>query len=161
VEIKEMSLEQTVGGLIAVSTSVKDLKQWRKNCTAKGFPDLADKALRRLIEIGAEGEALPGSVEYDFWKTIMVFEQVLSEENGKTTRLSRTRQKLKRVGVVQTLSDFATKSQPTEGFRMLLERGLLDLTGEALILRHSDAFSAEVVSAAKKRLQNPDAITLL
>ena len=62
----------------------------------------------------------PDSVVIDR-QTIHAFEHILSEERGKTTRLARTRQKVARVGVVQTLQDWATSAKSTDGFTMLLE----------------------------------------
>lgn len=95
----------------------------------------------------------PGSVEHAFWRTIHAFEDILSEERGKTTRLARTRQKVQRVGVKQTLIGFATHPTSTEGFDMLIERGLPELTGEAIVIQHSSEFSPEIVEAAIQRLR--------
>ena len=81
-------------------------------------------------------------------------EQIRSEEAGKTILLSRTRQKLKRVGVMKTLEDFATHPTSTEGFDMLMKRSLPELTGEAIVLRHREHFAENVVSAATARLEN-------
>lgn len=44
-------------------------------------------------------------------------EQALTEEAGKTKRLSRTRQKLDRVGVRKLLADLSLKPQPSLGFK--------------------------------------------
>jgi hypothetical protein len=95
----------------------------------------------------------PGTVEHDFWQTIHAFKHVLSEERGKTTRLARTRQKVARVGEVQTLQDWATSAKSTDSFEMLLERNMPELTGEAIVLRHARRFAAEVVAAARQRLE--------
>ena len=40
-------------------------------------------------------------------------EEAMTEEAGRTKRLNRTRQKLNRVGVRQTLADLALKPQPS------------------------------------------------
>ena len=117
-----------------------------------GVTVVADAAFRRLIEVLPE--ETPGSIEHDFWMTIHAFEEVLRDERGKTIRLSRTRQKIGRVGVKQTLIDFATSKAPTDGFNMLIERGLPELTGEALVLKHSESFDSDVQIAAKQRLQD-------
>ncbi len=122
-----------------------------KNAHKRGVDALADAAFRRLVSILPSEK--PGTVEYDFWRTIYSFEYVLSEERGRTTRLSRTRQKVQRVGVVQTLIDWALDTKQTEGFRMLLERCMPELTGEAIVLRHPFQFDAAVVSAARVRLE--------
>lgn len=137
---------------IAKSTDANQLRRFRENAKRMGVTVVADAAFRRLIEVLPE-EA-PGSIEHDFWMTIHAFEEVLRDERGKTVRLSRTRQKIGRVGVKQTLIDFATSKAPTDGFNMLIERGLPELTGEALVLKHSESFDSDVQVAAKQRLQD-------
>jgi hypothetical protein len=97
-------------------------------------------------------EEAPGTVEHDFWQMIHAFEEILGQERGRTTRLSRTRQKVGRVGIRQVLVDFATDRRPTEGFDMLIERNLPEMTGEAVILRHPYQFDAAIVQAARTRL---------
>lgn len=92
-------------------------------------------------------------MEYDFWRTIHAFEHVLSEERGKTTRLARTRQKVARVGEAETLEDWALSEKRTDGFNMLIERNMPELTGEAIVLRHPHRFGAKVVAAAMRRLE--------
>lgn len=135
--------------IIEHSNSEKDLRQWIENCRTKA-PSLAKAAFKRLVLISPKEQV--GTVEHDFWQTILAFELMLSEERGRKTLLSRTRQKLARVGVLQTLNDFATSKKPTDGFVMLIERGMPELTGEAIVLRHQNMFSAEAVEGAKVRL---------
>lgn len=130
------------------------LRQIMENARARGGTRLVDAAFRKLIEILPAEQ--PGTVEHDFWRSIHAFELVLSEENGKTTRLSRTRQKVKRVGVIQTLVDWAVAKQESPGFRMLIERGMPELSGEAIVLRHPEHFAAEVAEAARARLEAAD-----
>lgn len=137
---------------IGASTDADQLRRFRENAQKKGVTVVADAAFRRLIEILPE--QAPGSIEHDLWMTIHAFEEVLRDERGKTVRLSRTRQKIGRVGVKQTLIDFATSKAPTDGFNMLIERGLPELTGEALVLKHSGAFDLGVQNAAKQRLED-------
>lgn len=127
------------------------LRSWINNARRSARQDIADAAFLKLVSILPKEE--PGTVAYDFWQTIHAFEHVLSDERGKTTRLARTRQKVARVGEVQTLRDWALSAKSTDGFSMLLERRMPELTGEAIILRHSDQFDKEVVAAARKRLQ--------
>ncbi|WP_292963566.1 hypothetical protein [Nitrobacter sp.] len=77
----------------------------------------------------------------------------MSDEREKTTRLARTRQKVARVGEIQTLKDWALSEKSTDGFAMLLERNMPELTGEAIVLRHPQHFAPEVVAAARNRLE--------
>jgi hypothetical protein len=126
------------------------LKTMIANAKARDQEAVALAAFRRLVLVSPA--ETPGSVEHDMWQTIFAFEHLLKEERGKTTLLARTRQKIKRVGVVETLNDWAAAKQETEGFRMLLERGLPELTGEAIVLRHPRLFPRAAVDAARARL---------
>lgn len=126
------------------------LAKVRKNALAKGERQLADVAFRKMVTIVPELD--PTSLDYEFWVTVNALEQTLREERGKTIRLSRTRQKVERDGVKKTLEDLASSKEPAEGFGMLVERGMTDLTMEAIILRRIDEFSEAVVSAARQRL---------
>jgi hypothetical protein len=114
-------------------------------------PEVAEAAFRKLVTLGIDHPA--GSVEHDFWQTIQAFEAVLKEERGKTIRLARTRQKVARVGVRQTLADWAEVTASTEGYDMLLQRGMAELTGEAIVLRHASEFPGHIVEAARDRLR--------
>jgi hypothetical protein len=128
------------------------LRELIKNARARKQQDVADAAFKKLVSLVPSCER--GTVAYDLWRTVYAFEHLLTEERGRTTRLARTRQKIARVGELQTLADWAIGSNETDGFRMLLERGLPELTGEAIVLRHATEFSANVVEAAKRRLCN-------
>ena len=127
-----------------------ELESLIRNATKLGNALVAEAAFRKRISLVPAER--PGSVEHDFWQMVQAFEYALSEERGKNTRLSRTRQKVAKAGVVQTLSDWAAGSQETKGFRMLLERGMPEFTGEAITLRHPEHFEPPVLEAAQQRL---------
>ena len=139
--------------ILAYITQCEDpvkLRSMIKNARERGGTAVAEAAFKKLISIVPA--AKPGTVAYDLWRTINAFEQILTEERGKTTRLSRTRQKINRVGEKQTLADWAVGHTETDGFRMLLDRNMPELTGEAIVLRHDHDFEAHVVDAARRRL---------
>jgi hypothetical protein len=71
-------------------------------------------------------------------------EEALTQEAGKTRRLSRTRQKLKRAGVRQTLADLALKPQPSIGFFKLIEFGMADMSAESLVIKYRTELSLAV-----------------
>lgn len=128
----------------------KALRALIRNARDRKAADVEEAAFRRLVSI-VPGER-PGSVAYDFWQMVNAFEFMLSQERGRTTQLGRTRQKIKRVGVVQILEDWALSEKAAPGFDKLLAWGMTELTGEAIVLRHADQFSEEVRHAARKRL---------
>lgn len=134
---------------IAKCNDPTELRGIIANATKRDAEEVRHAAFMRLIEIVPEEK--PGSVEHDFWRSITAFEHLRTVANGKTTRLSRTRQKVKRVGILKVLEDFAL-GRETEGYESLMMLELPELTGEAIILRHEACFPAEAVSAARARL---------
>jgi len=126
------------------------LRTWMANARRMGREDVYRGAFRQLCR--AEERDMEDPLEAEFAGVMRALEQALTEQNGKTTRLSRTRQKLARAGVRKTLADLAVKPKPSEGFLKLIEFGMGDMAAEALILKYSDQFEPEVVEAARKRL---------
>jgi len=87
-----------------------------------------------------------------FNEMLSAYEELLTIKNGRTTRANRTRQKLKRKGVIQCLEDWAVGIGPTMGFDLLVKNGMGELTGEYLVAKHPDRFSRRAVEGAKARL---------
>jgi hypothetical protein len=130
--------------------SPEDLESLIRNATKLGNKVVAEAAFRRRISLVPDQS--PGTVEHDFWQTVQAFEYSLTEERGKTTKLSRTRRKVAEVGVVQTLRDWTAGPQETAGFKILLARGMPEFTGEAITLRHPQHFEPKMLDAARERL---------
>jgi len=127
------------------------LRNWMANAKSLGRMDVYQVAYRQLCR--AEGRNIDDPLEAEFAGVMRALEQALSEEAGKTKRLSRTRQKLDRVGVRQTLADLAMKPQPSLGFLKLVEFGMADMSAESLVLKFSSEFAPEVIVAARARLE--------
>jgi hypothetical protein len=132
----------------------KSLRQIAFNARQKGELAVAHAADLRLYAI-LPSEA-PGTLEYDVWQSIHALEGTLSTERNKTTRLGRTRQKISRVGELQTIKDLILGAKPSEGFFMLIDRKMANLTFEAVALQHPDRFDSAVLNAAIERLQSVD-----
>jgi len=147
-----MDIRQRILFAVAKCENVRELRNYIANARKQGDAEIEQAAIRRLISL-VPSES-PGSVEYDFWRTINAFEYALTNERGKTTKLNRTRQKVAKVGVIATLRDWAFKKGSTEGFDMLLAMNMAEYTGEAIVLRHPDKFDAETIKAAKNRLRD-------
>jgi hypothetical protein len=130
------------------------LRNWMANAKRLGRSDVYQAAFRQLCRV--EGQNIEDPLEAEFATVIRALEEALTEESGRTKRLSRTRQKLNRVGVRQTLADLALKTQPSLGFMKLLEFNMADMSSEALILKHRNEFDEGVVAAAERRLAEYD-----
>lgn len=137
--------------MIENSIDPKALRQIAENARKKGQLTVARAAELRLYEILPSEE--PGSFEHDVWRSIHALEGTLTNERGKTTRLGRTRQKIARVGELETVKDLIVGTKkPSEGFTMLIERQMPELTFEAVALRHPDRFDRIALDAAAERL---------
>lgn len=138
--------------MIEACLNPKQLLQIAENARLKGEVAVARAAeLRRYAILPS---AAPGTFEHDAWKSIHALEGTLTLERNKTTRLARTRQKIKRVGEFETIKDLTLGTKPSEGFFMLIERDMAHLTFEAVVLRHTDRFDDIVLDAARARLQS-------
>ena len=138
--------------MIEQSADPKSLRQIAANARNKGELAVARAAELRLYTVLPSEE--PGTFEHDVWQSIHALEGTLSAERGKTTRLGRTRQKIARVGEFDTIRDLVLGTKPSEGFFMLIERQMDDLTFEAVALRHPERFDGAVLDAAAARLQS-------
>jgi hypothetical protein len=128
------------------------LRNWIANAKRLGREDVRKAAYIQLCRI--EGRNIYDPLEAEFAIVMRALEEALSEESGKTKRLNRTRQKLGRVGVRQTLADLAMKPTPSTGFLKLVEFDMArELSAEALVLKYEAEFEPHVVAAAKKRLE--------
>ena len=144
--------------IIEGCTDPKSLRQIAANARGKGELGVARAADLRLYAI-LPSEA-PGTFEHDVWQSIHALEGTLTVERSKTTRLGRTRQKIARVGELVTIQDLILGTKPSEGFFMLIERKMTDLTFEAVALRHPDRFEEAVLKAARARLESVTSDTL-
>ena len=127
------------------------LRRFMKNAQQRGAADVYNAAFQRLITV--QPSAQVGTIAHDVWRTIYAFEELLKEERGKTVRLSRTRQKIQGDGEVKTAMDLTLKRTPSDGFRMLKDRGILELSFEALVVARAEHFPSNVVDAARSRLE--------
>lgn len=118
-----------------------------------GKDSVYQDVFRRMCAISGHQNDDPNDpLVRDFHVTLAAYEQLLTEKNGRNQQAGRTRQKIKNKGIVQSLSDWATSSAETPGFRLLVEAGLPEFTGEYVVLRHPERFSPDVVAKARARL---------
>ena len=144
--------------IIKNCTDKVKLKNWIINGERIGADDIVEAATRQLIRLEASmtisesGHQSEDALALEFWKSIIALELALTKERGKTIRLARTRQKVSGVGIEKTLTDLMLKPTPSEGYYLMRDRGMLDLSLEAVVLRFEDRFSQSSVEAARGRL---------
>lgn len=136
---------------VAASEDPDKMRRLMANADRLACEEVRDAAFRRLVDLLPE--AALGPVALDFWKSIHATEELRAREAGKTVRLSRTRQKIKRVGEAATVADLARAASASEGFATLMHWNLPELTAEAVVLRHRASFEADVVASAETRLR--------
>ena len=119
----------------------------------RGLPDVYNAAFKRFCElIGNANDDPSDPLVRDFYQTLAAYEQLLTEKNGRTTAASRTRQKIDNKGVHQSLVERTRGKVETNGFKLLVEKGLPEYTGEYLVLRYANRFPEDVVALARSRL---------
>jgi hypothetical protein len=119
----------------------------------RDLPGVYNAAFKRFCElIGNANDDPSDPLVRDFYKTLAAYEQLLTEKNGRTTAASRTRQKIDNKGVHQSLIEWTRGKAETNGFKLLIEKGLPEYTGEYLVLRYANRFPEDVVALARSRL---------
>jgi len=137
---------------ISEYTDIAQVQQIMRNAKRIGREDVYWEAFKRVCEL--EGLNHDDPLHRDFYSTLKAYEELLTEKNERTTKANRTRQKLARLGVVQCLEDWATNTRPVNCTKLLVENGLVQLTGEFLVLKYSDQFSDKAVKSANRRLKS-------
>lgn len=130
--------------------TIEKARNYLANVRRAGRSDLEAAAFRRVCELAGREDT--DALVVDFWRAIAAAEEVLREQHGKRVLLGRTRPKVARVGAHQTIVDLVMSRAPSDGFHILTQAGLADLTAEWLTLKHADRFLPEVREAARARL---------
>jgi hypothetical protein len=131
------------------------LRNLMANADRMGVAPVREAALERLalVQTDEASEDAPGTIEHDLMRTIFAYEELVRIELGRAKRLTKTRMKMTKSGAVKALADFPTVTAEYAAFDTLMARGQSELTGEAVILRHADAFDDDTRAAATARLE--------
>ena len=131
-------------------TDAKELTKLMANAKRLGSEEVYNAAFKRRCEL--EGFDQTDPLHRDFHIVLAAYEGILEEKHGHRQPASYTRRKLKAKGVEQCLEDWALDTKETDGFRTLIDRGLINLTGEFVVTKYPDRFDSRVVEAASARL---------
>lgn len=130
------------------------LKQVMTHAREKGEKDAYNRAFRRYCLVtGATYDDPNDPLVREFWETLAAYELLLAEKHGRSQAAGYTRRKIKQHGVLKCLADWANTIGSTDGFNLLVEKGMVELTGEALVIKYADRFDDRTVANARKRLE--------
>ena len=124
-----------------------------KNALLKDREDLAKQAKERAIELKAEAYGAETLAEKEAIKAIYAYEEVLSANNGKKTRASRTWPMIQKYGIINAVERAVDRKNETKGYTALLEMGLEAYAFEAVILRYPELFSDSAVEISQLRMR--------
>jgi hypothetical protein len=144
-------IKETVPSFIFKISEPSELRQVMKNAKRQKRDDVYWVAFNQLCKL--EGKNQEDPLHSDFYEILAAYEALLTEKNGRTTKATRTRQKLARHNIEKCLEDWAISDTPTQGFLLLVDKGLYKLTAEFLVIKYKDRFSHNIVEAAHHRLQ--------
>jgi hypothetical protein len=135
---------------ISSYTDPEHLRTLMQNAKRMGREDIWREAFDQLCSL--EGATQTEPLDRAFYSTLAAYEQLLTQKNRRATRASRTRLKLKGKGVVACLEDWAKSKEAPESFELLVANGMVEMTGEQLVLTYPDKFTPEAVAGATARL---------
>ncbi len=118
----------------------------------KNREDLAKQAKERAIQLRAESYGAKTTAEQEVIQAVYAYEQVLSANNGKKTRASRTWPMIQKYGIINAVERIVNRKVETKGYTALLEMGLEAYAFEAVILRYSELFSKSAVEISQQRM---------
>ena len=117
------------------------------------FSELAKKARLRSVVLRAQKHGYKTRVESELAKAIYAYEDILTLNNKRKTHATRTWQMVKRYGIIKAAEKAVNRPVETMGYRILIERGMSDLTFESVITQYPKEFSKDIVKLAKNRLE--------
>jgi hypothetical protein len=138
--------------LIEKLKTPEDCETFAKNVSERGRPDLALAARKRAVALRAAQYCAQSDIERECIEAVYAYEEVLSQKNGKKTKASRTWPMIKKHGIITAVERAVNREVETQGYTALVEMGLEDYAFEAVILRHPEAFSPEVVERSRLRV---------
>jgi hypothetical protein len=117
------------------------------------FSELAKKARLRSVVLRAQKHGYKTRVESELAKAIYAYEDILTLNNKRKTHATRTWQMVKRYGIIKAAEKAVNRPVEPMGYRILIERGVSDLTFESVITQYPKEFSKDIVKLAKNRLE--------
>ena len=128
------------------------LYNWYRNGREHNMPTIMQAALKRAIDLKAEGFKPEDDFEDAVFHALAGYEIVLSIKNDRRVAANRTRSLLKRHTAQDALKSLVNFSKESYGLQILSDMQLAEFTFESVIIRFPDLFTSEQVEKAQQRL---------
>lgn len=119
----------------------------------KDYPDLADQARRKRVQLKAARYKVDTLAEEEAIKAVCAYEEVLSAKRGRKVRASRTWQMIERHGIIGAVERAVNRKDETQGYSILVEMNLQDFAFENVVLKYPELFSDSAIIRSKERIQ--------
>ncbi len=148
---------------VAKLKSPEECERFASNAERLGHSDLVVDARKRAVELRAkiceekakkraEKYGASSEAEKECLKAICAYEEVLTWRDGRRTRATCMWQMIGRHGILEIAERAVNQNSEATGYTELVEMGLQELSFEAVICRHPDLFSPEVVDRSQQRM---------
>jgi hypothetical protein len=129
-----------------------ECENFAKNAIALKHPELASAARRKALTMQAAEHETTSPAEAEALAAIYAYELHLTRKNGRKTRASKTWGIVKTHGPIEAIKRAVSREPDAAVVAGLRELGLEDMTFDAVVLRHEEAFDAATVQLSKSRL---------
>ena len=129
-----------------------------ETCSRSRRPPTVRSGFRQLCKVSAAPYDDPSDpVVRATFEAVAAYEQTLHDKHGKNVSASRTRQKIAKKGVYQSLIEWSGLHGNRPGFQHLIEAGLPEFTFEAVVIRFAERFPPDAVAACRETLRKAGA----
>lgn len=127
------------------------LNNFIQNAARKNVDIVKGAAIRKFASIVPDH--IPGSLAYDFWSMVNAYEAVQSELRRTRIRLDKTRARAEEEGIEAVLTHWILTNRQHHITERLIAYNMMDLTADAVLIRHKSNFPAKARRAATERIE--------
>lgn len=150
---RDLSYIERTNDPILLGNVIDNSKKEKTTFTEEESIEARQRALGQLWKVVANRNAPLSSLEWDLWYALAAYESLLGFKNGKKSYARRLRQKIKKSDIFEAACGAVKKGGGSFGFRYLAEMNRLDASFESVVVKHADAFPADVVERATRTLK--------
>ena len=150
---RDLSYIERTNDPVLLGNIIDNSRKEKPGVTKEEAIEARKRSLAQLWKVVANNNAPLTSLEWDLWYALAAYESLLGFKNGKKSYARRLRQKIKRSDIFEAACGAVRNGGGSFGFRHLVDMNRLDASFESIVLKHADAFPADVVERAKRTLE--------